>query len=355
MSSLVSEFLINPVLRQARRFSEISRTTFAGEDEVPPAVRPDSDAVGDSSVQVDASSQDPVTLPESPRHRPLSSSTQETIVEEAIETPIEYSNTPSRDHLGFPISPPRNHGPIPEDDGMRNLRARMHAINACDISSSEKAKLMHEAILAGYHASLVAASHGKIPSEIDVSLGQTSEHTLPSGPLDSLKFWHNQLGEHSGPETFVLSERDVAPTFAPIRPPKNSGNGSASNGTTASPDATQAPLGCQHYERNVKLQCSTCQKWYSCRFCHDAEEDHVLIRKDTKNMLCMLCRTPQRASDICVNCGEMTAQYYCNICKLWENRQSKPIYHCNDCGICRRGLGLGKDFFHCKVGIPVPA
>ncbi len=66
-------------------------------------------------------------------------------------------------------------------------------------------------------------------------------------------------------------------------------------------------------------------------------------------MLCMLCSTPQKASDVCVNCGEIAANYYCNICKLWENRKSKPIYHCNDCGICRRGLGLGKDFFHCKV------
>jgi hypothetical protein len=52
---------------------------------------------------------------------------------------------------------------------------------------------------------------------------------------------------------------------------------------------------------------------------------------------------------MCINCGEISAQYYCNICKLWENRQNKPIYHCGDCGICRRGMGLGKDFFHCKV------
>jgi hypothetical protein len=37
-------------------------------------------------------------------------------------------------------------------------------------------------------------------------------------------------------------------------------------------------------------------------------------------------------------------------CKLWDDDPEKSIYHCNDCGICRIGQGLGKDFFHCKVG-----
>lgn len=71
-------------------------------------------------------------------------------------------------------------------------------------------------------------------------------------------------------------------------------------------------------------------------------------------MLCMFCGAAQRASDSCVNCGESAAYYYCGICKLWDNDPSKSIYHCNDCGICRKGRGLGKDFIHCKVSQILP-
>ncbi|PTB63818.1 zf-CHY-domain-containing protein [Trichoderma citrinoviride] len=323
MPSLVSEFIINPVLRQARRFSEISRATLAGDDEASVA---QSDAVKDSDDAADdAGQQGPDATPERRRPRPLSSSTQETIVEEvpavADEAPAAPAADPGPllDHLGFPITPPRTasnkDGPIPEDDGMRKLRTRIQEINAREISSGEKARLMHDTLLEGYRAS----------------------------------YWQSQLiGEPSVKEVFVLSESDKAPTYAPVR---HSRTPSAATPThsAGSLHETRGPLGCEHYERNVKLQCSTCKKWYTCRFCHDAHEDHTLIRKDTKNMLCMLCATPQKASEVCNNCGEVAAQYYCNICKLWENRTHKPIYHCNDCGICRRGMGLGKDFFHCKT------
>jgi hypothetical protein len=66
-------------------------------------------------------------------------------------------------------------------------------------------------------------------------------------------------------------------------------------------------------------------------------------------MLCMLCGCAQRASEACVKCAEPAAKYYCNVCKLWDDHPDKPVYHCADCGICRKGVGLGKDYFHCKV------
>ncbi|TGZ80392.1 zf-CHY-domain-containing protein [Ascodesmis nigricans] len=106
--------------------------------------------------------------------------------------------------------------------------------------------------------------------------------------------------------------------------------------------------GCAHYRRNVRLQCSTCERWYTCRFCHDENEDHALIRQQTKNMLCMPCGRPQPAGQDCRFCGVRSAKYYCDKCKLWDDDPQKSIYHCNDCGICRIGQGLGKDFFHCK-------
>lgn len=359
MSSLVSDFIINPVLRQARRFSEISRTTVTGEDHEPTPPS-DPDTVSDSGTagsvlrealeQLETPGVEPIARrPETPRSPAVSTSTQETRVADAPETPPSVDNT-THDHLGFPLSPRRGRA-IPEDDGMHELRRRIQAINSEDAPSAEKARRMHELLLEGYRASQVANRRKPTPPMEEESLGHQWGPSTSPGPLESLKSWYNHATDQpSTADKFILSDNDIAPTFAPIRPRKGSDVELQGQGSTTPPES-QAPLGCQHYERNVKLQCFTCKKWYTCRFCHDAAEDHSLVRRETRNMLCMLCGTPQKASDMCINCGEVSAHYYCNICKLWENRKSKPIYHCNDCGICRRGLGLGKDFFHCKVSI----
>lgn len=347
MSSLVSDFIINPVLRQARRFSEVSRSTLAGEDHATTSNLPE--AISDASEpepepepsqdQQPAVRSSPIPEPSSPVTRVLSD------LAASPSTPRSSTSTPPHDHLGFPITPRKPGGPIPEDDGMSSLRARIHQINSLDLEQSQKARLIHEVLLEGYRASrpqLEAVSPGREPAA-----GEASHEYQAPAPmtLESLKFWQNQVGDSAAAEKFLLTSADLAPTYAPIRPPKNADG----TGSPVTPPDIIPSLGCQHYERNVKLQCSTCNKWYTCRFCHDAQEDHNLIRHETKHMLCMLCGTPQKAAELCVNCGETTAQYYCNICKLWENRKSKPIYHCDDCGICRRGHGLGKDFFHCKT------
>ncbi|UKZ81969.1 hypothetical protein TrVFT333_009748 [Trichoderma virens FT-333] len=336
MPSLVSEFIINPVLRQARRFSEISRATLAGDEETP-VVPPD--AVHDSDDADDVGQQGSDASPERRRSRPLSSSTQETIVEEVPAGPAA-GHGPVLDHLGFPITLPRNaptkSGPIPEDDGMRELRTRIQEINAREIPSNEKARLMHDTLLEGYRASVIAGSPLAKSDSDDGSIGQTWELASPVGPLESLKYWQNQLiGEPSVKETFVLSESDIAPTYAPVRHSRTPSVTTPTH-SAASLTETRGPLGCEHYERNVKLQCSTCKKWYTCRFCHDIHEDHTLIRKDTKNMLCMLCATPQKASEVCSNCGVVSAQYYCNISILSQPmppdfRDTKAKILCNDC------------------------
>jgi len=61
------------------------------------------------------------------------------------------------------------------------------------------------------------------------------------------------------------------------------------------------------------LQCSTCRKWHTCRFCHDEAEDHILIRRETNNMLCMHCGKAQPAQQDCRHCGVKGARYYCDI------------------------------------------
>jgi uncharacterized CHY-type Zn-finger protein len=221
---------------------------------------------------------------------------------------------------------------LPEDDGMGPLRRRILDIQAMNLPAADQACLMHKLLMEGYTKSqIVVQSKRPVSPSAMITWEQTEAHK----PLDSFKFWQGVLGEASIADKFVLTEDDIRPTFAPLK------EGEETN--------EFRPLGCEHYRRNVKLQCSTCARWYTCRFCHDNVEDHALIRKDTKNMLCMFCGIAQKAGEACVNCGETAAVYYCSICKLWNNDPDKSIYHCNDCGICRIGRGLGKDFFHCKV------
>ncbi|KAI2790435.1 hypothetical protein POX_d05948 [Penicillium oxalicum] len=104
---------------------------------------------------------------------------------------------------------------------------------------------------------------------------------------------------------FVLSPDDLQPTYAPKLEPESPINDENYVGDEDpdTEDCDEAVLGCQHYHRNVKLQCFTCKKWYTCRFCHDAVESHHLIRRDTENMLCMLCGHAQPAAF-----GTMTAR-----------------------------------------------
>ena len=65
-------------------------------------------------------------------------------------------------------------------------------------------------------------------------------------------------GSHSEPiQQGELSERDKSKTYH---------------------DEAHGILGCQHYRRGAKLQCSTCSQWATCRYCHDEREDHKLIR-----------------------------------------------------------------------------
>lgn len=118
-------------------------------------------------------------------------------------------------------------------------------------------------------------------------------------------------------------------------------------------------LGCKHYQRIAKLQAHCCGRWFPCRFCHDEISDHQITRNLTTTMLCMECETVQPCAQYCRNpaCSKKISKYYCDICKLWDNDKKKDIYRkfsyldvpdCNECGICRVGKGLGKDYFHCK-------
>lgn len=245
---------------------------------------------------------------------------------------------------------------LPADDGMGALRQQIILIQEMDVTPDQKARMMHSLLTQGY-SQAQELSHTKYqarqPSP-DSMISQ--ERPTTPGSLSSFIWQINGAADNASltqQYTFRLSPDDLSRTYAPYDPPATDDDVTAPGDPTdvACPKEDIRNLGCQHYKRNVKLQCSTCDRWYTCRLCHDENEDHILNRRETKNMLCMICGCAQRAGDFCVGCGERTAWYFCSVCKLWDNDPNKNIYHCNDCGICRKGRGLGKDFFHCKVSL----
>ena len=231
----------------------------------------------------------------------------------------ESSSTQSRSRDGS--------GTLPEDDGMGPLRHRINAIWAGDGTPADKSRLVHVLMMERYRVTHGTATplSGRHPN-ID---RRGSPMSIVSGTSQEV--------------IFNLSPDDLVPTYAPI---KKAEQGAENDDTVA--ENLEPVLGCQHYKRNVKLQCNECERWYTCRICHDEAEDHNLPRRETRHMLCMLCNTPQTVSQYCRMCTQQAAFYYCAVCKLWNNDPLKSIYHCDDCGICRLGEGLGKDFFHCK-------
>jgi hypothetical protein len=237
---------------------------------------------------------------------------------------------------------------LPEDDGMRLLRARIHEIRELAESQDEKARRMHELMTAEWKAAQVS-----IRPQTPASMTSQDRPFLPSSPLSFSARASSPLSTSSIPfdaqNPYNIEPEDLQPSYRPItlsESPTDPNN----NEDDLSPPVPE--LGCKHYKRNVKIQCYDCKNWYPCRHCHDNDQPgHHLNRRATENMLCMLCFTPQAAGQWCKECGERGAWYYCDICKLWDDDGSKSIYHCSDCGICRRGEGIGKDFIHCKVSI----
>lgn len=249
-------------------------------------------------------------------------------------------------------------GSLPADDGMGHMRKRIIAIQRTDSSNEFKARLVHS-LMTEKHNPSQQNLHQMARPHSPVSIQSSDRPVTPSSPrsMESLQPALSPPTTSSSTvdpaHPFQVSPEDLRPTYyEKPRPPKKEAGNSADNSERTSMELEEEEpkaLGCAHYKRNIKLQCSACHRWYTCRFCHDAVEDHMLNRRETKNMLCMLCGCAQPASEECALCSERGAWYYCDVCKLWDDDPQKSIYHCNDCGICRVGQGLGKDFFHCKV------
>jgi RING finger/CHY zinc finger protein 1 len=108
-------------------------------------------------------------------------------------------------------------------------------------------------------------------------------------------------------------------------------------------------FGCEHYKRKCTLKCNICNELFPCRFCHDTiKNDHIFDRKTVTEIKCLSCDTIQTPKRSCEKCNIILGNYFCDICKLYDdNGEEKGIWHCDFCGICRVG---GQDnFFHCKT------
>jgi tyrosyl-DNA phosphodiesterase 2 len=247
--------------------------------------------------------------------------------------------------------------PLPADDGMKHLRQRILNIQSSSITHDQKRYLMQQLLTESYanakRAKTVAQGkveirprqNGYLEDSETPSASTSREIGFGVTALETIKSWTGLDGKAA----IYASEEDRLPTYVPTSATVVVDDEEDPDDVDTAEGAALV-LGCNHYRRNVKMQCVTCEKWYTCRLCHDEVEEHTLPRRLTKHMLCMLCGHPQKVSDTCVNCNESAARYYCSICKLWSDDVHKPIYHCDECGICRVGHGLDKDFFHCKVG-----
>ncbi|KAL2265418.1 hypothetical protein VTJ83DRAFT_6518 [Remersonia thermophila] len=359
MAQLVSDFLITPVLRQARRFSagfapsdtpatdadrpahrQLRRASSAGLSERESAASTSAILECDEVAALPRTARAPephptaASLPDPPDLNPVP----------VLSRPDDGAGEPGtrRDASQLAAAPEAAGpppGPLPEDDGMGDLRRRIQAIQQLAVPQEEKARMMHHLFTEKY-----TQIHGS-------PRGAQSAIRPASPPSPSPRTHGTRARPRRTPGRF--RDADRAPTYVPKKPPPPSDG----TGKWWLTEAAEAPdedgygeepqLGCEHYRRNVKLQCADCERWYTCRYCHDAVENHILPRQRTKHMLCMLCGSAQKASGACTKCGQQSV-YYCGICKLWNDDPGRPIYHCPDCGMCRIGQGLNKDFFHCK-------
>lgn len=102
---------------------------------------------------------------------------------------------------------------------------------------------------------------------------------------------------------------------------------------------------CEHYNCNVLIFTSCCNKIYPCRICHDLNENHKIDRYKIDTIICKNCNEIQDKSKNCIKCNIEFSSYYCEICCLYQTNENIDIYHCNKCNICR--IGKKEQYIHC--------
>ncbi|KNA24018.1 hypothetical protein SOVF_019950 [Spinacia oleracea] len=118
-------------------------------------------------------------------------------------------------------------------------------------------------------------------------------------------------------------------------------------------DFGKLQFGCDHYKRRCRIRAPCCNRVFTCRHCHNeavnslsnVKEHHELVRRDIKQVICAVCDTEQPVAKVCSSCGVNMGEYFCEVCRFYDDQIEKEQFHCIECGICRVG---GRDkFFHC--------
>ena len=175
-------------------------------------------------------------------------------------------------------------------------------------------------------------------------VGKRTEKHLPSGPFEGTG---KVVQPGSAAEALALAGTDAVASFRPARfTNAEAGPRDVVLCEPCEPIPEESKeLGCKHYSRGARLVAACCGAAHVCRFCHDEAEDHTIDRFATKEMVCMRCGERQPSAATCRGCGVAPAKYFCSVCNFWDD--AEEAYHCPFCNVCRRGKGLGKDFFHC--------
>lgn len=103
--------------------------------------------------------------------------------------------------------------------------------------------------------------------------------------------------------------------------------------------------GCKHYKRKCQLLAPCCDKYYTCRLCHDEAFEYNkgcqverMDRHAVKQIKCLLCKKEQKPQKECEGCAKPLGHYTCLVCNFFDDTKEKQISHCDKCGICRMGL-----------------
>ncbi|XP_070195947.1 RING finger and CHY zinc finger domain-containing protein 1-like isoform X2 [Littorina saxatilis] len=68
-------------------------------------------------------------------------------------------------------------------------------------------------------------------------------------------------------------------------------------------------------------------------------------RKLVSRVVCLQCKVEQDVTKLCESCGCEFGKYYCEVCRLFDNKDRQQ-FHCQQCGLCR--VGGRENFFHCE-------
>ncbi|KAL9108175.1 MAG: hypothetical protein Q9227_007029 [Pyrenula ochraceoflavens] len=206
---------------------------------------------------------------------------------------------------------------LPANDGMGQLRRRIMAIQNGSGTTTEKARLVHTIMMERYNFSRYAVqslhkedlARGFHRSSSDDVLSGRSQTIAAESVVSNIEVDYN------------LSPEDLVPSFAPSDIAENHGT---SNQGEEEHDEPQ--LGCQHYLRNVKLQC------YACKRCI------VNMESQFRNLDRDIAAQPMppewentRALVSCNDCGAKTTVKYhflglkCILCESYNTTELQVV------------------------------